>query len=106
MALEIGIAIAIEIEIEIVSTVALDRMRLANLVASAGETVEQGRDSSIPIPIAISMEAPSLSPPLALCASASQREAITTMMAIHPSAATRQRAYTPPPCRPSSIKPR
>jgi len=73
-AIEIGIAIAIGIEIEIVSTVALDRMRLANLVASIGETVEQGRDSSIPIPIpipipiAISMEAPQLFPP-ALCAS-------------------------------------
>jgi len=47
------IAIGIAIGIEIVWTVAIDRVLIANLGASAVQTAEQGHESSIPIPIGV-----------------------------------------------------
>jgi len=54
------IALGIAIGIEIVWTVAIDRMLIANLGASAAETAEQGHESSIPIPIAIPIVEPTI----------------------------------------------
>jgi len=69
-----AIGIAIGIGIEIASTIAIDRMPLAERLASAAEATEQGKDSSIPIPIPIAMPISMGAPPLtspSLCASAS-----------------------------------
>jgi len=61
-------AIEIGIGIENARTLAIDCMHLANLGVSAVETVEQGDDSSIPIPISIG-STPLTSPSLySLCA--------------------------------------